>query len=381
MKRCVLLFLYAVVFTLLLTACGLLQNNNDGAVITENYSVLEDKDKLSELSSSVVMLECYDANGSLYASGSGFVAFQDNIVVTNYHVFEGELATIKVLTENGTSFQASSIAVYDKELDLAILELSDNSGLIPLEFDDSSQIFKGETVIAIGSPLGLMNSISAGIISGFLSDELNTIQFTASISHGSSGGALFAKSGKVIGVTYASFEDGQNLNLAIPSNSVAELWERRSESDKITIQEFYNTFPHIISVDDVINNRKQLNDTEVKIRGYISSIEILTLGTSEAKEVTLLLVNSQTDVTGSIIVIDDWSQATKDQNAISDYEWERWSNRQCISVIPDKMLLDTPLEPGMEIVIRGKEVHFDSYEKISVYLDAVSVDALEYFFN
>ena len=71
-------------------------------------------------------------------------------------------------------------------------------------------------MVAIGSPLGLFNSVSDGIISGFRKIEnVNMIQFTAPISHGSSGGAVLNMQGEVIGISSAGIDKGQNINLAV----------------------------------------------------------------------------------------------------------------------------------------------------------------------
>ena len=75
---------------------------------------------------------------------------------------------------------------------------------------------RGQKVVAIGSPLGLFNSVSDGIISGFREiHSVNMIQFTAPISHGSSGGAVLNMQGEVIGISTAGFDSGQNINLAV----------------------------------------------------------------------------------------------------------------------------------------------------------------------
>ena len=75
---------------------------------------------------------------------------------------------------------------------------------------------RGQKVVAIGSPLGLFNSVSDGIISGFRNiNAVDMIQFTAPISHGSSGGAVLNMYGEVIGISTAGIDSGQNINLAI----------------------------------------------------------------------------------------------------------------------------------------------------------------------
>lgn len=75
---------------------------------------------------------------------------------------------------------------------------------------------RGQKVVAIGSPLGLFNSVSDGIISGFrVIDGVDMIQFTAPISRGSSGGAVLNMYGEVIGMSTAGIDSGQNINLAM----------------------------------------------------------------------------------------------------------------------------------------------------------------------
>ena len=78
------------------------------------------------------------------------------------------------------------------------------------------KLVRGQRVVAIGSPLGLFNSVSDGIISGFRAIEgVDMIQFTAPISNGSSGGAVLNMYGEVIGISTAGFDAGQNINLAV----------------------------------------------------------------------------------------------------------------------------------------------------------------------
>ena len=78
-------------------------------------------------------------------------------------------------------------------------------------------------MVAIGSPLGLFNSVSDGIISGFRQLEMvSMIQFTAPVSHGSSGGALLDLYGELIGLITAGYDDGQNLNLAVDYQTISQ---------------------------------------------------------------------------------------------------------------------------------------------------------------
>lgn len=100
-------------------------------------------------------------------------------------------------------------------LDLAIIRIQRQLTPLPV-YNGSQKLARGQKVVAIGSPLGLFNTVSDGIISAFRSiDTVEMIQFTAPISHGSSGGALLNMYGEVIGISSGGFDDGQNINLAV----------------------------------------------------------------------------------------------------------------------------------------------------------------------
>lgn len=184
---------------------------------------------------SVVTIFCYDYDGKLAATGSGFVAFDSKTIVTNYHVMTSAY-TCKISTNQDISYKVTHILAYSKELDLAILQTTDDTGLQPLKLGNSKDIKKGETVVAIGSPLGIKNTVSTGVLSGrLMEDNMDVLQFTAPISSGSSGGALFDNHGNVIGITYASYIDGQNLNLAIPIELASDLYNSKGSSQKTSV--------------------------------------------------------------------------------------------------------------------------------------------------
>ncbi|MBP0725152.1 Ig-like domain-containing protein [Bacillus sp. RG28] len=180
------------------------------------------------VNSSIVYVETYDVNNRLTASGSGFITSSNGTVVTNYHVIysqESPVKYVKVKLPNGNIYTVTRVIDYDKEKDLAVLQIDGVNNLPPIKLGNSDLIEVGDSVVAIGSPLGLENSLSIGIISSKqrLVDGNNYIQTTTPISHGSSGGALINLKGEVIGVTSAGFTNGQNLNLAIPINNFKKM--------------------------------------------------------------------------------------------------------------------------------------------------------------
>lgn len=90
-----------------------------------------------------------------------------------------------------------------------------------LELGDSDLTEVGDTITAIGSPLGLKNTVSKGIVSAIRENrDMKELQISVPISHGSSGGALFDESGRVMGVTSSGYDGGGDLNFAVPINTV-----------------------------------------------------------------------------------------------------------------------------------------------------------------
>lgn len=171
------------------------------------------KKDIADLKDSVVQIYVYGEDGEAIATGSGVVAFKDDLILTNAHVVEDNYS-LEVISENNTKYTVEGIVAYNKKKDIAILKLKNSKGLKALKTKE--KIAVGDEVTAIGSPLGLKNTVSDGILSGYFQDNIEVYQHTAPISSGSSGGALFDSKGNLVGITYASINGGQNLNLAIP---------------------------------------------------------------------------------------------------------------------------------------------------------------------
>ncbi len=156
-------------------------------------------------------------------SGSGFVISSDGYIVTNNHVVENALS-IKTAFVDGTELNAHLIGT-DVSTDIAILKVY-NIDLKPLQFADSDLLEPGQIAIAIGNPMGLHHSVTAGVVSatgrslrannGRLIDDV--IQTDAALNPGNSGGPLFNSDGKVIGVNTAVIASAQGLCFAVSSN-------------------------------------------------------------------------------------------------------------------------------------------------------------------
>ena len=190
------------------------------------------------------------------SSGSGFILTESGYILTNYHVIE-KSSTISVSLYDGRSFEAELIN-YDQTNDIAVLKIEADD-LSPVVLGDSSNMNVGDSVVAIGNPLGeLTFSLTSGSVSALNRDvtmsngvNMNLIQTDCAINSGNSGGALFNLYGEVIGITNAKYSSGSgeasidNIGFAIPLNDVLSMVES-------IIEKGYVSKPYIgISVVDV----------------------------------------------------------------------------------------------------------------------------------
>ena len=179
-------------------------------------------EELAKLASSVVMLQVFDDQNQCYKTGSGVLINGSGYILTNFHVAAGGRYYGVLLEEETEVFYTNELIKYNQDLDLAILRMEKRRAPIPI-YRGPEPLVRGQKVVAIGSPLGLFNTVSDGIISGFRTvGRRSMLQFTAPTSHGSSGGALLDVYGNLIGVITAGFDDGQNLNLAVDYQSILE---------------------------------------------------------------------------------------------------------------------------------------------------------------
>ena len=190
------------------------------------------------------------------ASGSGFIISADGYIITNHHVIEGSSA-ITVAAFDGTTYDAKLIG-YDESNDIAVLKV-EAENLAPVVLGDSDNMNVGDSVVAIGNPLGeLTFSLTCGAVSAMnrevtLSNSvtMDLIQTDCAINSGNSGGALFNMYGEVIGITNAKYSSSSgetsidNIGFAIPINDIMSIVES-------IIEKGYISKPYIgVSVYDV----------------------------------------------------------------------------------------------------------------------------------
>ncbi|MGB6133822.1 MAG: trypsin-like peptidase domain-containing protein [Acidobacteriaceae bacterium] len=174
---------------------------------------LTDEELFRQAAPSVVLLRAYDQSGQPFKLGSGFIAGPSGIAVTNYHVIRGAYSETATF-QDGSTARVIGVLGYDPAVDIAVIRL-DVASATPLVLGDSDSVQVGDRVAAIGSPLGLQNTISDGLVSALRDGRIQT---STPISPGSSGGPFFNKRGQVIGIAVAQMRAGQNLNFVVPIN-------------------------------------------------------------------------------------------------------------------------------------------------------------------
>jgi serine protease Do len=179
------------------------------------------------------------------ATGSGIILSADGYIVTNNHVVaNARRVRVRLASENpgggarplmqpaGKILEARIVGI-DRDTDLAVLKI-DAAGLRHLDLGDSNTLRQGEVVMAFGSPLGLENSVSMGIVSSVArqfkpDDTMMYIQTDAPINPGNSGGPLVDTQGRVMGINTLILTQGggsEGLGFAIPSNLVRNVYEQ-----------------------------------------------------------------------------------------------------------------------------------------------------------
>ena len=173
--------------------------------------------------------------------GSGFVIDPSGLVATNRHVVENTLS-IFVGTPDGGRYRAE-IAGMPGKADIALLRIHPDRPLPAVRFGNSDKLRPGDTVIAIGSPFGFDNTVTAGIVSSVNRDIMESpfddyIQTDAAINHGNSGGPLFNMAGEVVGMTSVLFAPGTysgsvGVGFAIPSNDLSFVLSRLAKYGEV----------------------------------------------------------------------------------------------------------------------------------------------------
>ena len=219
------------------------------------------------------------------ATGTGVVITKDGYIVTNAHVIydsengAGKADSVSVILNNDEKYDAEIVG-YDTDCDIAVLKI-DADDLTAAEFGDSDNLRLGESVIAIGNPLGfeLKDTVTGGMISGLNRDitindkAMTLIQTDAAINSGNSGGPLINKYGQVIGINSSKMSSSygygeasiEGIGFAIPSNAVSSIVDDIMEYGYVTGKPQFG-----ISCQDVTETISQMYDLPVGV--YVTTV-------------------------------------------------------------------------------------------------------------
>jgi putative serine protease PepD len=223
-------------------------------------------------------------NQEAQAQGSGFVIDSDGHIVTNDHVVENA-DSVSVRFWNGNTYNASVVGT-DPSTDLAVIKVDAPSSILhPVSLGDSSSVQVGDPVVAIGSPFGLEETVTSGIVSALHRqiEALNqftindTIQTDAAINHGNSGGPLFNAAGQVIGVnSQIAGQTGANVGIgfSIPSDTVRSIADTLISNGKVehaylgvSVQEIPATVAHDLNLTEGVETTQVRSGTPAQQAG------------------------------------------------------------------------------------------------------------------
>ncbi len=221
------------------------------------------------IASATVRIESCNKNGKLQSVGSGFFINDNGEIVTNYHVIAGAY-NLKVKLYGGTEYSVISVKGYDVAKDIAVLKINlTGNSYLKISTDD---VKTGDPVYALGSPLGVDDVFTDGVVSNPSKnlDGVMHIVFSAPVAPGNSGGPLVNSQGEVIGINDQIATDSQNLNFAIDIANLNEL-------DLSNEKSVYETYLECLNISGVnaLRHYVMLNYDEYTFDGkYIVSLEI-----------------------------------------------------------------------------------------------------------
>jgi hypothetical protein len=188
----------------------------------------------AEATRAVVLIDIETASDS--RQGSGFLVDPTGIILTNEHVVR-DARSARVKLSSGDVYDRVAILAVDSRRDIAVLRIS-GFDLPTLRLANSDSVRIGASVVLIGSPLGLENTVSTGVVSGRRQEPegFQLLQITAPASQGSSGGAVLNGNGEVVGMATSQVGVGQNLNFAVPINYARGMLQSLGQDEPVFLQ-------------------------------------------------------------------------------------------------------------------------------------------------
>ena len=233
-------------------------------------------------------VEVYAESDFVSSLGTGFYIDDSGTVVTNYHVIQ-DCSSAYVTTSDGGTYEVKNVLGYSEELDIALLKTTKSNSTA---VETCTSVTTGETVYVLGSSLGLTGTFSEGLVSTAerTVDDVSFIQISAPISHGNSGGPVVNSMGQVVGIASAGFEEGQNLNLALPITVLSQI----STGNPISMQEFYETTSDYVHLGDrVVAHGSTLAVRTITLDSWMAKYALLRWEGGEATETTMIEIMDQ----------------------------------------------------------------------------------------
>jgi len=226
-----------------LTYVGEKNSTNTAA---SNVAAVPVKWNVGDSSKAVMTIHVYRGKDE-YAQGSGFLIDDQGTSVSNVHVIgAGDRAEVEL--EDGRKFPVTDVRAYDMAQDVAIFKIGNaTQGAAPVTFPKVQLGTSGglqllDRVVVISSPEGLSNTVTEGVLSQKRGGEQPALQVSAAISPGSSGGPVFDEAGRVVGVAQSQWDEGENLNFAIPVEVVTTLLKKPDMN--VTTRQFFINVLH-----------------------------------------------------------------------------------------------------------------------------------------
>ena len=209
------------------------RSSGDGLSAADIYDLA--CEQVVGISSEVTYTNFFGMTSSAAVSGSGFIISEDGYILTNYHVIEDAYQSrqqVKVMTHDGTEYNAEVVG-FERDNDIAVLKI-DAEGLNPAVFGDSDSLLVGDTVYAVGNPLGELEfSMTTGHVSAKdrtittenNADAISMFQVDAAVNSGNSGGPIYNDQGQVVGVVTAKYASTgvEGIGFAIPINDAVSI--------------------------------------------------------------------------------------------------------------------------------------------------------------
>ena len=250
---------------------------------------LNSEEIFQKSSDAIFMIETKALTDSDFGSGSGFFITSDGIAVTNLHVIS-HMSSATIKTTDGSIYPVEGIIAINAKADLAIIKIK-GSGFPYLELGNPYSLRIAQRIYCIGSPYGLDNTISDGLVSSLDRDYdgHGAIQISAPLAPGSSGGALLNEYGQVVGVTTATYGDEGTVNFAMRVTDLAYVF-RFPSLRSVRYLQAHSHFNYIPVVDETYTRvdsdgeQMQIMQNDSIMYGKITSASDVHYYTLDAKE-------------------------------------------------------------------------------------------------